>query len=395
MKVALRRRILIAAVAAFVVLAVVWGFMPRAVSVEAVKAVRGPLRSVVEEEGKTRVTDRFVVSAPVAGYVRRIGLEVGDKVSKGQMIAELEPQRSRSLDPRSMAEARAKAAAASASLREAAERAKAAQADYRYASAEFDRIKGLYQGGYAAKDAFDRAESSFDRAKAAQRSSEFAVEVARFELDAASTALKQYTGGSRTRIPVNSPVSGRVLKVIHKSEGAVNEGEPLIEVGDPRSLEVTTELLSQDAVKVSTGTIVEFDRWGGEGTLTGRVRVVEPAGFTKVSALGVEEQRVVVITDFTSPQDKWERLGDGYRVEASFIVWKGEKILKIPSSALFRHKGGWAVFAVENRTALRRAVRIGRQGGLETEVLEGVKEGESVITHPSDSIEDGTKVRLR
>jgi HlyD family secretion protein len=353
----------------------------------------------VQEEGKTRVTDRFVISAPVIGFARRIGLDVGDTVARGQVLAELEPQRSTVLDPRRRAEAKARLAAAKAALSAARENALAAQADDNYAKVQLKRIKRLFETESVSRDALDQAETEARRTEANLRSAGFAVEVARFEEEAARTALRYSAAEDTTKVAekvaIRAPVNGRVLKVHHESEGAINTGEPLLEMGDPRSLEVEVDVLSADAVRISPGTRVLFERWGGDFPLEGKVRVVEPVGFTKVSALGIEEQRVLVIADITTPPEKWERLGDGYRVEAGFILWEGDNVLQVPSSALFRHEGGWAVFVHDSGKALRRPIRVGHRSGLAAEAVSGLSEGEEVIVHPDDLIEDGTRVRLR
>jgi HlyD family secretion protein len=195
-------------------------------------------------------------------------------------------------------------------------------------------------------------------------------------------------------VPVAAPASGRILKVIRESEGVVPAGEPLLEIGNARSLEVEVEVLSDDAVKIAPGMRVIFERWGGPEPLEGRVRRIEPHAFTKISALGVEEQRVRVISDFTSPPEKWERLGDGYRIEATFVLWEGDGVLVAPASALFRYDGGWAVFLIEQGVARRRQVQVGRRNGLEAEIVAGLKEGDRVITHPDSSIQDGTLVEV-
>lgn len=393
------RKIGLAALAAAVAAAVVYGFMPRPVPVDTAKAARGPLRVAVEEEGKTRVKDRFVISAPVAGIARRIELEAGDPVAKGHTVAELEPMRSAVLDPRARAEAVARLRAAEASLKAAEQRAAAAKADAEYAGSELARVRGLQQKGFASRDDLERAEANARRTGADLRSAEFGVKVAAFEVEEARTALRysaaEEAAGPTRRVLIRTPVDGRVLKVFHKSEGVVAAGAELLEVGDPAALEVEVDLLSEDSVRVGPGTRVLFERWGGEPALEGRVRIVEPAGFTKVSALGVEEQRVHVISEIVSPRRTWERLGDGYRVEASFIVWEGTGVLQVPSSALFRHGEGWAVFVVKDGKARRRAVETGHRSGLSTEITSGLEEGETVITHPDRSIEDGTRVRQR
>jgi HlyD family secretion protein len=394
-----RRWIILLGIVAAVVALVAYGMMPRRVVVDVAKVTRGPLRVTVEEEGKTRVQDRFVVSAPVAGFVRRITLEVGDRVSRGQVVAQLEPLRSTGLDPRSRAEAEARVEAAKAALDAAKENARVATASDDYARAKYDRTKRLFESGFASKDDWERAESEARQALATLKSAGFAVEVARSDLDAARTQLLYSSGeggrGSGGSVAVRAPVEGRVLGIPHKDEGAVEAGRPLIEIGNPRALEVEVDVLSSDAVRIRPGTTVHFDRWGGDGLLEGKVRTVEPAGFTKVSALGVEEQRVLVIADITSPPALWEQLGDGYRLEASFLLWEGDDILQVPASALFRYEGGWAAFTVEGGRAKRRTVTIGRHNGLVAQILSGMVEEETVIPHPSDKIEDGTRIRQR
>jgi HlyD family secretion protein len=395
----LRRWIIVIIITVGVISAIVYGFMPKPVSVDLVKVSRGPLKVTVEEEGRTRVKDRFVVSAPVAGFMRRIQFDVGDRVQKGQSLVELEPLKSNLLDPRSHAAAQAAVSSAEASLKVEEERAKAAAADADYARKNLERIKKLHEGGYVAKDALEQAETGAKRAGANLLSTEAAVKVARFELDRVHTALR-HSAAENTRIQgkivtIQSPVNGSVLKIYRESEGVVQSGEPVIDIGDPERLEVKVEVLSADAVKIKPGTSVLFERWGGNSTLSGRVRVVEPAGFTKISSLGVEEQRVLVIVDLTSSDKSEKSLGDGYRLEASFIIWEGKDILQVPASALFRNQEGWAIFVVKNNRALKRKVRVGQRTGLVAEVLSGLTEGEEVISHPDNSIEDRTRVRSR
>jgi len=395
----LRRWIIVIIITVGVISAIVYGFMPKPVSVDLVKVSRGSFKVTVEEEGKTSVRDRFILSAPVAGFKRRIKLDVGDRVRKGKTLVELEPLKSNLLDPRSHAAAEAAVSSAEASLKVEEERARAAAADAEYARKNFERIKKLHEGGYVAKDALEQAETGAKRAGANLLSAEAAVRVARFELDRAHTALR-HSAAENTRIQgkivtIQSPVNGSVLKIYRESEGVVQSGEPVIDIGDPEKLEVKVEVLSADAVKIKPGASVLFERWGGNSTLSGRVKVVEPAGFTKISSLGVEEQRVLVIVDLTSSDKSEKSLGDGYRLEASFIIWEGKDILQVPASALFRNQEGWAIFVVKNNRAFKREVRVGQRTGLVAEVLSGLTEGEEVISHLDNSIEDRTRVRPR
>ena len=277
--------------------------------------------------------------------------------------------------------------------------ADAAEAGANFQRSEIRRLKPLAEQGVISRGAFDKAQMDVLTADATLRSAKHAVEVAKYEMEAAETALK-YSAGTVTgepveRVPVKSPVTGRILEMPHECEGPVTTGMELIVVGDSSQLEIVVDLLSADAVKVKPGMKVLFDRWGGDEPLVGRVRTIEPYGFTKISALGVEEQRVNVIVDFISPAEDWPRLGDGYRVEARFVIWEDGGVLQVPASSLFRLNDGWALFVVENGRARQRVVKIGQRTGLVAQILEGVKEGEKFVNHPSDEISDGVKITER
>jgi HlyD family secretion protein len=392
-----RRKLWITGIILVVALAILYGFLPRTQEVDLVRLTRGPLQVTIEEEGRTRLRERFVISAPTAGYLRRIEAKVGDPVRKGQTLAVLEPLRSQALDPRSRAEAEAVVSAAEASLAAATERERAATADADYTEKRLGRIAKLYAGGSVAKDQFDRTESEAKKARAVQLSARAAADVARSELQRAKTTLRNFSAVKRGggNVEVASPVGGAVFKIHRESEGAVHAGEPLMEIGNVRDLEVRVEVLSSDAVRIAPGMTVLFKRWGRDEPLTGRVRRVEPAGFTKFSSLGVEEQRVLVIADITSPPEMWRVLGDGYRLEAHFIVWEGRDILQVPTSALFRSGKEWSVFVEEQGKARRRAVEIGQRTGLTAQIVSGLKENERVVAYPDDAISDGTKIRQR
>lgn len=376
-----------------------YGFLPRAVAVDVAPVTKGPLMVTVEEEGKTRVMERYVVSAPIAGYGRRIDLHVGDAIKSGQVLAVIEPLRAEALDPRSRAQAQAKVSATEAALAAAQENARAAATQADLARREFARIETLRKSDSVSEQALDQARAEVARTQAGKLASEHNVNVARFEVDMARAALAKtarlQAGGPAESFRVRAPVEARVLKVLHESEGAVQAGQALIEIGNPQALEVEVEVLSTQAVRIAPGAKVILERWGGESDLHGAVRVVEPTGFTKVSALGVEEQRVRVIVDFTSPREAWRRLGDGYRVEARFVVWEGTDVLQIPASALFRHDSGWAVFVVASGRAKLRPVGIGQRAGLTAQVISGLNAGEQVISRPDDKITDGSRVKAR
>jgi len=392
-----RRRIGTVLIVLAVLGGLAWGFWPRPLVVEAFAAERAPMTVTVEEEGRTRVRDRFVVSAPVAGYLRRITLDVGDPVEQGAVVASLEPLRPQVLDPRSRAEAEARVAAAEASLEAAREQVAAARAQAEFSRAEYERRAALLAAERISQEEVDLARTRWVQAQANLRSAQFAVDVAAFGLQAARTAL-EYSAAQENASPpelvtLRAPVAGRVLALHRESEGVVEAGEPLLELGDPAALEVVVEVLSPDAVRIEPDTAVVLERWGGGSLLQGRVRLVEPVGFTEISALGVEEQRVPVIVDLTSPREEWQRLGDGYRVEARFILWAEEDVLQIPTSALFRTGEGWAVFLLGDGRAQLRPVEVGRRTGLRAQILSGLEPGDLVIVHPDDRIADGVRVR--
>ncbi|UCE89194.1 MAG: HlyD family efflux transporter periplasmic adaptor subunit [Pseudomonadota bacterium] len=387
------------AIGATVLAAIAWGFVPRAVRVDVHVAARAPMVVTVEEEGKTRVIDRYVVSVPVAGFSRRLVFKVGDAVAQGQTLLELEPLRSEVLDPRRRAEAQARVAAARSALQAAGENARAAKAESEVTKLEYERRRKLSTQARISQEEVDKARAEMRRTDANRRSAEFNVELARYELQAAQTALKYSAARDGDEAPesvsIRAPVSGRILKVYRESEGVVNPGDPVVEIGDSTALEVEVDVLSADAVLIGPGTEVRFHRWGGDIPLDGSVNVVEPTGFTKISALGVEEQRVLVIADIISPTELWTRLGDGYRVEASFVIWQDDDVLQVPNSALFRGNDGWAVFVDDGGHARARTVRINHRNGLMAEVLEGITEGETVVVHPSDAVRNGVRIRQR
>ncbi len=399
MDVAWRRRLAWLVLLLLIIVALGYGFRPQPRLVDTASASRGPMRVSVEEEGKTRVIDRYDVDAPVAGTTCRVDLEVGDPVSKGQVLTTLKPLESQALDPRSWAEAESRVAAAESALHAAEQSSSSAAAERDLAKKELSRLQPLFEKGLVTQGQLDQAAAKVQTTRAASRSAVFSVDVARHELEAARTALS-YTGDNsrsnpEANVQVRSPIDGRILAIHQECEGVVAAGQSLLVVGDIRSLEIETDVLSEDAVRIKPGMRVEFHRWGGETPLQGQVRTVEPVGFTKVSALGVEEQRVLVISDITTDSAEWQDLGDGYRVEAEFILWESDAVLQIPASALFRFNDGWALFVMEDGKAIRRVVKVGKRNGLSAQILEGLAEGEKVITHPDNTIDDGVSVKPR
>jgi len=375
------RRFLPWAAAAAVVLLIVAGLQPKPVPVETARVETGPLRATVNEEGKTRVKQRYTLSAPVAGQLRRILLKAGSEAHAGDVLALIEPATPAPLDSRARATAEAVRDTAAASL----EKAKSARA---YASSELRRFEKLRSDNAISAQEFDAAqwrETSAAKDEAAATSA----------LRQAEAELAEFTTGVSGLLPpreVKSPVNGRILKVIEESERVVAVGTPLLEVGDPADLEVVVEVLSRDGAAIAPGAKVFLEQWGGGAPLEGSVRLVEPGAFTKVSALGVEEQRVNVIVDLTASPESRPTLGDRFRVEARIVVWEAERALKAPAGALFRHGDQWAAFVVENGRAALRTVKAGRACGAETQILDGLKEGASVIVYPGDRVRDGQRV---
>lgn len=380
--------------------ALIYGYIPRPPGVDTAVVQRQPLSVIIEAEGRTRVKDAYLISAPVAGVNRRIQLNVGDPVMRGQAVAWLEPLRPAVLDPRSRAETEARLSAAEASLRVAEDNVEAAEVAAEFARAHLLRTRQLRDDGLISQEALEQAQAEARRTAANLRSARSAVEVARYQREAVRSALEYsaaISAGEATRdyVILRAPVDGRVLRIHQRSEDVVEPGRALLEVGDPGNLEVAVDVLSSDAVRIEPGHRVLLQRWGGPETLEGRVRVVEPVGFTKISALGVEEQRVLVIVDLASPPEQWQRLGDGYRVEAGFVVWEQDDVLQIPTSALLRRDGGWAVYVVEDGRARSRPVEVGQRSGLRVGILGGLSEGERVIVYPSDAVIDGVAVEVR
>jgi HlyD family secretion protein len=377
---------------AVLALALAWLFRPDAVPVDLAPAERGPLTVAVSDEGETRVRDVYVVSAPVPGRMQRIELEAGDAVvADDTVVARIEPSDPAFLDVRSAAEARAGVDAAAAARTHAEAQVSRAQADLDFARAELERMRALARSHTVSANELDAAErraktavAALAEAQAQRRVRESEYEVARARLLSPATSRKP--GAACDCVEVHSPVSGTVLRVVTESEGVVQAGAPLLEVGSPELLEVVVDLLSADAVRVEPGQRVIIEAWGGEQPLAGRVRRVEPFGFTKVSALGIEEQRVNVVIDITEPRERWLRLGHGYRVEPRIVLWEASDVLRVPLSALFRQGDRWAVFVEQGGRAVLREVELGQGNGLEAEVRSGLEAGERVVLHPGDRV---------
>ena len=389
-------RVLLAIMLLVVAAAVLFALRTPAVQVETAKAVRGPLVVTVDDLGETRVRDLYVVSAPITGQLLRVPLKPGAPVVPGStVLARIQPVQPNPLDPRSYAQALAAVRSASAALN--ASRARIAEADAArtLAEREFRRARQLSARGFVSRARVDETSANRARAQAAAAEARQSARAAEGDLAGARAALMQSsTRSSGLRaVAVTSPVRGFVLTVPQESERVVVAGTPLVEVGDPDRLEIVTDLLSSDAVRVTPGAEVYIEDWGGERPLSGRVRLVEPFGFTKISALGVEEQRVNVVIDLAEPRDAWVRLGHGYRATVRIVVTSAPDVLKVPISALVRQGQGWGVFTIDARDRARlTAVVLGPMNDREAEVRRGLSSGQRVIVHPGGAVADGIRV---
>jgi len=392
-----KQRLLLVAFAALALGAIVYAFLPTPIPVEVVRVARGPLQVTVDHEGRTRVKERYVISAPLSGRLLRVKLHPGDPIrAKETLLASIEPSDPALLDPRARAEAEARVKAAKAAKLRAIPILDRARAASEQAKTEFDRAQKLYATGAMSHQELDNAELKSRTADEELKAADFGVQIAAFELEQAQAVLsagKNHTAGEPFEI--RSPINGELLRVFQESEGFVQSGTRLMEVGDPRDLEMEIDVLSADAVKVKPGDKVLVEHWGGDAPLLGRVRLIEPAAFLKISALGVEEQRVNVIADFVDSPEKYRALGDAYRIEARIVISEADNVLKVPAAALFRRGDEWAVFVADHRRAVLRALNIGRRNDLEAEVLSGVSENETVLVHPSDRIQNATRIRER
>lgn len=371
---------------------VIYAFRPKPLPVDTARASRGPLQVTIDEDGQTRAHDRFTLTAPVAGMLSRIALHEGDAVTADTVIAVIRPL---PIDSREEAEIRARIASAEALKREAEQQVARAETAHAQAKRDLGRAELLFKQGIMPSDRFEEAQSkeatlardleaAKDRAKAA------AAEVQRAEAGLISVASERKE--KRQAAPIRAPVDGRILRILEKSEGVVASGIPIVVLSNTNKIEIVADLLSTDAVKVQPGAAVSVENWGGDEPLRARVRTIEPFGFTKVSALGIEEQRVNVIADFIDPP---ANLGDGYRVDVHIVIWENSDVLKVPASALFRVGNAWRVFVFEGGVARTRSVEVGYRNALEAEIRSGLQEGEEVVLHPSNDIEEGVAIMPR
>jgi HlyD family secretion protein len=422
-------------VAAAIVVGLGYAFVPEPVDADLVTVERGDLIVTVDEDGKTRIREMYTVSAPLNGRILRISLDPGDPVVAGKtLLTMIEPRDPELLDARTVAQTEARVKAAEAAWRQAEPHLEESRAAQALAESKLTRARQAARSNAIPQADLDDAEYEYRLRSEEVRSARIAEEISSFELEQAKAALirtkprtdspahgrsaestliasgngelsgraadtdedkESYNGSNGWNLPIYSPITGRVLRVLQESAAVVTPGTSLVELGDPLDLEVEIDVLSRDAVRIDPNDLVLLEHWGGERPLKGRVRVIEPSGFTKISTLGVEEQRVYVIVDLVDPPEERTTLGDGFRVEARVVIDEAKNVLKIPTSALFRVGDQSAVFRVVNGVVHQQIVKTGRQNGLEAELLEGLAEGDQVVLHPSDQIEEGVEVRPR
>jgi HlyD family secretion protein len=386
-----RRALQIVGIVAAVAL-VVWTLAPEPLAVDVAAARRGPMRVTVDQQAEVQVHDRYIVAAPVAGKLVRVDLHDGDAVARGQVVAVLEPT---PMDPVERQEALARLEAARARVGEAERNVEQAQAAAAQATRDRVRVEQLVAERFVSPEAAERARTTEATAIAAVAAASSRSRAARYDAQAAEAAMLALDPrGQRPgrQVTLVAPATGRVLRVAERSERSLPAGTPIMTIGDPSRLEIVADVLSTDAVKIGIGAEALLDQWGGDRVLKGRVRLVEPYAYTKVSALGIEEKRVNVIID---PAEDLGPLGDGYRVEARIVIWSADEVLKIPASALFRTGEAWSVFVVEGGRAVRREVKVGHRSPDEAEILAGLEAGTELVRYPPSELESGARIAIR
>jgi len=386
------------AVGALLAVSIAWSFVPEPIAQDFAVAKFGNIEVTVHSDGKTRVREDYIVSAPFASRMLRLEIEPGDDVVAGQtVVAVMEPQDPTFLDARTLAEAKGRVSATSAALQVSESMLEQSKAELDFARRELARAEGLVQGNTISsrekeeyKLAVSRAETNYSAAISARRVAQYNLEIA----EAAILPPSKRADGMGF-VELKAPVSGSVLRLYQESEGVVAAGQPLLSLGDHNDLEIVTDMLSIDVVKVAVGDRAIIDHWGGPYLLMGVVRRIEPSGFTKISALGIEEQRVNVLVELTEAPERWQALGDGYRVEVFCVYDEATNVLLIPVSSLFHHQGAWFVFKVIDGEAVLAPVIVGLKNDSFAQVVAGVEAGDTVIAHPSNDVDDGTPVRQR
>ena len=396
-----RRSLILSIIVFFSLFIIIYTLLPSPVYVDIATIQKENFIVTIDDEGKTQLKDVYTVSAPVAGRVRRIDIEAGDPVvANTTVLALFQPNDPVMLDARSRTEAEASVKSAKAAVDLAEAEQLRAKAQLEFSENELNRGIPLAEQGTISKATLDQRELTVKTAMAQLSQANASLNKTRADLEFARARLIKVNQIDRSQleedlIPVKSPVSGLVIRVIQESEGVVSAGTPLLELGDPKKLEIITDLISSDAVKINKNNKVIIEDWGGENILYGKVRLIEPFGFTKFSALGIEEQRVNVLIDFVSSQKEWSGLGHGYKVDTKVVIYEKLNALIVPISALFRAENEWAVFVnIKNKARLKK-IKIGNKNSLDAEIISGLNEGDQVILHPSNSLEDNKFIRIR
>ncbi len=389
------------AIAVLVVIGLLIAFWPRALVVDLATVTSGPMVLTVGDEGETRIVDVFVVSAPITGKLRRIEAEPGDPVIASEtIVAEIEPTEPDLLDPRTEAEAEAQLSAATSAESLARAELEKAVAEQQFADSELKRARELAKNGTISERDLEAAERAFKTSRATIGVAQANMQVRKYELERARALLMSPVEMESRRalcacVYITSPVDGQVLRVLRESAGFVRAGDALVQIGNPNRLEIIVDLLSIDAVKVRPGQSAFIENWGGDMPLRARVRLVEPFGFTKVSALGIEEQRVLVVLDLDSSRDEWQRLGHGYQVDVRVVLWEDSNALKVPLTALFRDGDDWALFVQENGKAVRRIIEVGHRTANQAQIISGLTDGDVIVVYPGEGVDDGVRVTAR
>lgn len=398
----MKRKVWIGIVSLLVLALLGWAFMPAPAEVETATVTQGRFERSVQEDGKTRLRDRYVVSAPLAGRVARIYLKQGDTVTRDAVVATFWPVSPALLDERTHAEQVARIGSMQASVARAQANVGRAKAALDQASAELKRSETLAQQGFVSPNQNETGRLNVRLREKELESARQEEDAARHELEQSRIALRQFSqtaqaaqDGQQRAFEVKAPVSGKVLKLLQQSEGIVMAGTPLLEVGDPTQLEVVVDILTEDAAQIKPGTAVQLSNWGGPDVLEGQVRLIEPAAFTKVSALGVEEQRVNAIIDITSPPEKWRALGDGFKVDVRVLVQVVENAIKVPVSALFPVGARSGLFVLDNGRARLQEIEVAARNGVDAWVKSGLTKGTQVIVYPDTKLKDGDRVKAR
>ncbi len=398
MAIPLRKIVLWAVGAAAISAAVYFSFQTQPVPVDLARVIRGQMEVTINGDGVTRIQNLYEVSSPVTGTVHRSPVTVGDKVIAGEtLVAVIEPTQPAFLDTRSRLQAEAAVQEAGAALRVAEATIGRAEADYKYARDQFERAETLFGGGTITQSSRDDNKLLLERARTALVLALSERALRQSTLDRTNAALiGPDTNASRAAdsccIQIFAPADGEILSIASTSEHVVMIGAPLVSIGQPDDLELVVDLLSSNVVRLSEGASAYVERWGGDNALLAKIRRIEPSAFTKVSALGIAEQRVRVLLDILSPADERPTLGDGFRVFVRVIEWQNDDALQVPISALFRDGDDWTVFRVQEGQALITKVSIGQRNSSVAQILDGISEGDTVITHPSDRVSDGIEI---